>query len=171
MNTHIYLECVVNFRIPPGAEGRHFRNDSRIDVSGVRFCRWGPVDQVSTNAFAKNSGCHCHEISIGKLAIEKAVRTPKSPWLPFSLLINAISNEITAKQMNLVTSNLELFKSKKTCRDEFVRRLRLIVGDTLLKSTITSFSCKVPSKSIELLQPKQEPLNETMPIPLARATY
>lgn len=35
--------------------GRHFRNDSRIDVSGVRFCRWGPVDQVSTNAFAKNS--------------------------------------------------------------------------------------------------------------------
>lgn len=21
MNTHIYLECVVNFRIPPGAEG------------------------------------------------------------------------------------------------------------------------------------------------------
>ncbi|MCD9644123.1 hypothetical protein HAX54_032107 [Datura stramonium] len=147
MHTHIYPEFVVSFRIPPGAEGPHFGNDSRIYVSGVSTGRWGPVNQ----------GSHCHQISMGKLALEKAARTPKSPWMPFSLLVDAISNKVTADNMSLVISNFELFKSKKICRDEFVRRLRLIVGDTLLRSIITSFQCKVPFKSIELVQPKQEP--------------
>ncbi|XP_055829855.1 inactive poly [ADP-ribose] polymerase RCD1-like isoform X1 [Solanum dulcamara] len=157
LNTHIYPECVLSFRIPPVAKGPHFGNDSRIHGSGVSTCCRGPVDQVPTNTFQKDSGSHYHQVSMGKLALEKAARTPKSPWLPFSLLIDAISNVVTAKKMNDVTSNFELFESKKICRDEFVRQLRLIVGDTLLKSTITSLLCKVQSKPIELIQPKQEP--------------
>ncbi|XP_060212606.1 inactive poly [ADP-ribose] polymerase RCD1-like isoform X1 [Lycium barbarum] len=154
MNTHIYPEYVVSFRIPPGAEGPRFGNNSRICVS---TCYQGPVDQVLINTFPKDSGSHCHQISMGKLALEKAARTPKSPWMPFPLLFDAISNKVTAENMNLVTSNYELFKSKKICRDEFVRHLRLIVGDNLLKSTITSLKCQVPSKSTELVPQKQEP--------------
>ena len=94
---------------------------------------------------------------MGKLSLEKAARTPKSPWMPFPLLFAAISNEVPAEKMNLVTSNFELFKSKKISRDEFVRQLRLIVGDTLLRSTITNLQFKVPSKSFEMVPRKQEP--------------
>ncbi|KAK4375194.1 hypothetical protein RND71_005871 [Anisodus tanguticus] len=122
MNTHIYPEYVVSFRIPPGAEGSRFGNDSRTCLS---TCYQGPVDQVPTNTFPKDSGSHCHQISMGKSALEKAARIPNSPWMPFPLLFDAISNEVTAENMNLVTSNYELFK--------------------------------VPSKSIELVLPKQEP--------------
>lgn len=47
---------------------------------------------------------------MGKLSLEKVARTPKSPWMPFPLLFAAISNEVPAEKMNLVTSNFELFK-------------------------------------------------------------
>ncbi|KAF3621996.1 putative transcription factor KAN2-like [Capsicum annuum] len=171
MYTHIYPEFIVGFRIPPRAAGPHFGNASRIDVSRVSR---SPVDQVPTNTCLKDSGSLSHQISMGELALEKAARTPKSPCLPFSLLIDAISNKVTAEKMNRVTSNYELFKSKKICREEFVKHLRLIVGDTLLKSIIKSVRCKVPSMSVELVLPKQEPQvlpsNEILSIPLARAT-
>lgn len=36
-----------------------------------------------------------------------------------------------------------IYQAKKIGRDEFIRRLRLIVGDPLLRSTITSLQCKV----------------------------
>ncbi|OIT02517.1 PREDICTED: inactive poly [ADP-ribose] polymerase RCD1-like [Nicotiana attenuata] len=157
MNTHIYPEYVVSFRIPPGAEGPHFGNDSRMHVSGDSTCCQGPVDQVPTDTFPKDLESDNHQISMGKLSLEKAARTPKSPWMPFPLLFAAISNEVPAEKMNLVTSNFELLKSKKISRDEFVRQLRLIVGDTLLRSTITSLQFKVPSKSFEMVPPKQEP--------------
>uniref|UniRef100_A0A1S4CJF0 Inactive poly [ADP-ribose] polymerase RCD1 isoform X1 n=1 Tax=Nicotiana tabacum TaxID=4097 RepID=A0A1S4CJF0_TOBAC len=157
MNAHIYPEYVVSFRIPPGAEGPHFGNDSRMHVSGYSTCCQGPVDQVPTDTFPKDLESRNHQISMGKLSLEKVARTPKSPWMPFPLLFAAISNEVPAEKMNLVTSNFELFKSKKISRDEFVRQLRLIVGDTLLRSTITSLQFKVPSKSFEMVPPKQEP--------------
>lgn len=34
-------------------------------------------------------------------------------------------------------------QSKKISRDEFIKKLRLIVGDQLLRSTLTSLQCKV----------------------------
>lgn len=38
------------------------------------------------------------------------VRTPKSPWLPFSMLFTAISNEVPEKDMDLVQSYYVLFQ-------------------------------------------------------------
>ncbi|KAL3334970.1 hypothetical protein AABB24_031280 [Solanum stoloniferum] len=147
LNTHIYPVCVVSFKIPPEAEGPRFGNDSQIDVSGVNTCPRGPVEQ----------GSQRYQISLVKLALEEAARIPKSLGVPFSLLIDAISNEVTAEKMNHVTRNLELLEFKKICRDEFEKRLRFIVGDTLLKSTMKSLLCKIQSKPIELVQPKKEP--------------
>ncbi|KAH0664219.1 hypothetical protein KY284_029150 [Solanum tuberosum] len=147
LNTHIYPVCVVSFRIPPRAEGPRFGNDSWIDVSGVNTCPRGPVEQ----------GSHRFQISLVKHALEEAAEIPKSLGVPFSLLIDAISNEVTAEKMNHVTRNFELLEFKKICRDEFEKRLRAIVGDTLLKSTMKSLLCKIQSKPIEMVQPKQEP--------------
>ncbi|XP_004241757.1 inactive poly [ADP-ribose] polymerase RCD1-like [Solanum lycopersicum] len=147
LNTHIYPVCVVSFRIPPGAEGPRVGNDSRIDVSGVNTCPRGPVEQ----------GSHRFQVSLVKLALEEAARIPKSSGVPFSLLIDAISNVVNAEKMNHVTRSYELLGFKKICRDEFEKRLVAIVGLTLLKSTTKSLLCKIQSKPIEMVQPKQEP--------------
>ncbi|KAJ8561181.1 hypothetical protein K7X08_027371 [Anisodus acutangulus] len=144
MSTHIFAEYIVSFKFSPDAEGYLVGNKSPIDVSAVSSCQ-GPVDQ----------GNDCYQNSLG-LASKKAARTPKSPWMPFPMLFAAISKKVRQEDMDLINSNYELFKGKKINRDEFVRKLRLIVGDTLLRSTITSLQCKVPPKPMELITVKQQ---------------
>ncbi|KAM6547330.1 hypothetical protein CsatB_019006 [Cannabis sativa] len=70
--------------------------------------------------------------------------------MPFPMLFTAISKEVLPKDMNLINKHYELFRAKKIDRDEFVKKLRLIVGDNLLRSTITKLQCKIP------VQPKTE---------------
>lgn len=105
----------------------------------------------------KRTGSHRFQVSLVKLALEEAARIPKSSGVPFSLLIDAISNVVNAEKMNHVTRSYELLGFKKICRDEFEKRLVAIVGLTLLKSTTKSLLCKIQSKPIEMVQPKQEP--------------
>ncbi|CAN4077277.1 unnamed protein product [Withania somnifera] len=153
MSTHIFPEYVVSFKFSPGAEGYLVGNKSP-NVSAVGSCQ-GAVDQVLEDALPADLESVYHQSSI-RLASKKAARTPKSPWMPFPMLFAAISKKVHQEDMNLVCSNYELFKGKKINRDEFVRKLRLIVGDGLLRSTITGLQCKVPPKSMELVTVKQE---------------
>ncbi|CAA0843256.1 Inactive poly [Striga hermonthica] len=74
-------------------------------------------------------------------------RAPKSPWMPFPMLFAAIANKVTSEAMNLVKTNYALFRNKKMSREAFVKKLRLIVGDNLLKSAITSLQSKAPPGS------------------------
>ncbi|KAL3649623.1 hypothetical protein CASFOL_006026 [Castilleja foliolosa] len=74
-------------------------------------------------------------------------KTPKSAWMPFPLLFAAIADKVTSESMDLVRTNYALFKNKKMSRDEFVKNLRLIVGDNLLKSAIISLQRKNLSSS------------------------
>ncbi|GMQ04256.1 hypothetical protein CsSME_00049731 [Camellia sinensis var. sinensis] len=69
-------------------------------------------------------------------------RTPNSPWMPLPMLFAAISNKVPVNDMELIETNYELFRSKKISRDDFITKLRLIVGDTLLRSTITNLQSK-----------------------------
>lgn len=39
-----------------------------------------------------------------------SAKTPKSPWMPFPLLFDAISKEVAAKDMNTIKANYELFR-------------------------------------------------------------
>lgn len=101
-------------------------------------------------------------------------RSPKSPWLPFRILFSAISNKVPPNRMELVEAKYKLFvvcpltvifnffnlvigsfliffpctgiiQSKKMSRDDFVKQLRMIVGDTLLRSTLTNLQSEVGS--------------------------
>ncbi|KAK6115514.1 hypothetical protein DH2020_007783 [Rehmannia glutinosa] len=74
-------------------------------------------------------------------------RAPKSPWMPFPMLFDAISSKVTRDSMDLLRTNYALFRNKKMSRDAFVKKLRLIVGDNLLKSAITSLQHKMSSRS------------------------
>ncbi|MFQ6637125.1 hypothetical protein Gotur_013570 [Gossypium turneri] len=66
--------------------------------------------------------------------------------MPFPMLFVAISNKIPRIDMDQVANNYELFKAKKITRDDFVKKLRLIVGDNLLRLTITSLQSNIPSR-------------------------
>ncbi|KAG8374579.1 hypothetical protein BUALT_Bualt10G0010100 [Buddleja alternifolia] len=119
MSSHIYPECGVSFKMT--SEGAMFGKESRVETLGFNASYEGPQAQRRI--------------------------VPKSPWMPFPMLFAAISDKIPAQNMNLVNNNYELFKNKKISRDAFVKKLRMIVGDALLKSAITSLQGKMSSNS------------------------
>nr|5OAO_A Chain A, RST domain from the Radical-Induced Cell Death1 [Arabidopsis thaliana] len=63
---------------------------------------------------------------------------PKSPWMPFPTLFAAISHKVAENDMLLINADYQQLRDKKMTRAEFVRKLRVIVGDDLLRSTITT---------------------------------
>jgi len=74
------------------------------------------------------------------------VRAPKSPWMPFPILLASISKKIPASDMSVVLMHYEQFKNKVIKREDFVKNLRLIVGDTILKTSIMELNSKVKLK-------------------------
>ena len=102
-------------------------------------------------------------------SMEKA---PSSPWMPFSMLFAAISTKVSSENMDMVIGCYEEFKvrylalflawswlfltimnrlclhvciyqSKKISRAELVKKLRHVVGDRVLISTIMRLQDKV----------------------------
>lgn len=168
MNTHIYPEFIVSFKFPSGFEGLPVGSEVKHDVSGVTSSSSRPLNQIKMEPCVINVGIdkqpilnsarlqgnESQPISDSGRYQENAAslgsstsRIPKSPWMPFPTLFSAISSEVPPKEMDLVNKHYELFRAKKITRDEFVKKLRLIVGDTLLRSTITKLQCKIPLKS------------------------
>ncbi|KAF7829188.1 inactive poly [ADP-ribose] polymerase RCD1-like isoform X1 [Senna tora] len=150
LNTHIYPEFVVSFKVSANAEGCLFGIVSKPNVSGVTATYQGLqgllhsessiVDVKSISQSILDRG-----VPLGKAAsvTSSTPRAPKSPWMPFPMLFAAISNKIPPKDMELINIHYEEFRSKKIARDDFVKKLRLIVGDTLLRTTITNLQCKI----------------------------
>ncbi|KAF3449363.1 hypothetical protein FNV43_RR10091 [Rhamnella rubrinervis] len=168
MNTHIYPEFVVSFKVSSNPEGDLPGSEDKHDVSGVTSSCHRPLGQSQLESFAVAMGGDRQRIadsgrvqasyikmnpesggSQGKAASvgSSSLRTPKSPWMPFPMLFSAISSEVAPKDMELVNVHYDLFRAKKITRADFVKKLRLIVGDTLLRSTITKLQCKIPNKS------------------------
>ncbi|XP_059656878.1 inactive poly [ADP-ribose] polymerase RCD1-like isoform X2 [Cornus florida] len=147
MNTHIYPEFVVSFKVSSNAEGFPVGNEGEFDVSGVSSCK-GPQVQLQLGSSPADSPADSVPVErTPKQDANLGTRTtPKSPWMPFPVLFAAISTKVSPENMELISYNYEVFKKKKMSRDDFIRKLRLIVGDTLLRSTITNLQCKIPSK-------------------------
>ncbi|XP_055821000.1 inactive poly [ADP-ribose] polymerase RCD1-like isoform X2 [Solanum dulcamara] len=150
MNTHIYPEYVVSFKMSSGAEGAPIKEESRLDVSGVTS--QGSEEQLDLNKLPTELG-NCQQYQFVRNTQQShgvgvgTNKSPKSPWMPFSMLFGAISAKVSPKDMKLVHAHYDLFRSKKISRNDFIKRLRVIVGDQLLKSTITNLQCKPPSAS------------------------
>ncbi|XP_068344961.1 inactive poly [ADP-ribose] polymerase RCD1-like isoform X2 [Pyrus communis] len=165
MNTHIYPEFVVSFKIISNAEGHLIGTENKLGASGVATSCQGPqgssaVDTGSETQPLSDSGkSHGNNIQMvskpGGFQGESTTtgsapqRAPKSPWMPFPMLFSAIENKVPPEVMKQVNVHYDLFRVKKITRDEFVKKLRLVVGDTLLRSTITELQCKMPYKSNE----------------------
>ncbi|GMJ00234.1 RADICAL-INDUCED CELL DEATH1, ARABIDOPSIS THALIANA P8 (INTERACTING PROTEIN), REDOX IMBALANCED 1 [Hibiscus trionum] len=140
ISTHIYPEFVVSFKLSNaegvtasthGLQGRLPVLSSAGELAGVN------------RQNSESGGSQENDPSLGS---STSKTTPKSPWMPFPMLFAAISNKIPCTDMEQVTNHYELFRAKKVTRDDFVKKLRLIVGDSLLRSTITALQSKVPNR-------------------------
>ncbi|XP_009769814.1 inactive poly [ADP-ribose] polymerase RCD1-like isoform X1 [Nicotiana tabacum] len=150
MNTHIYPEYVVSFKMSSGAQGAPIREESRLDVSGVTS--QGSEEQLDLNKLPSEMKCQQYQF-VNNLQQSHDVgistnKSPKSPWMPFSMLFGAISAKVAPEDMKLVHAHYDLFRSKKITRNDFIKKLRLIVGDQLLKSTVTNLQCKPSPASV-----------------------
>ncbi|BAT99647.1 hypothetical protein LR48_Vigan06g082700 [Vigna angularis] len=130
MNTHIYPEFVVSFKLSFDAEGLFGGSERKNNVSGVMTACHGPQGLLHSCAVVKGTA---------------PPRGPTSPWMSFPLLFAAIGNKVPPNDMERVREHYEQFRSKQISRDDFVKILRLIVGDAPLKLAMTQHQFKIPS--------------------------
>ncbi|GFZ16594.1 similar to RCD one 1 [Actinidia rufa] len=131
-NTHIYPEYAVSFKTSSDLQGCRIGNQSKLDISR------------DLNSSPNHLGINCPQIPAATLG-SSTTKTPKSPWMPFRMLFAAVANKVPPEVMKLVETNYKLFMGKTISRDDFVQRLRMIVGDDLLKSILTNLQSKVGS--------------------------
>lgn len=149
MNTHIYPEYVVSFKVPANLQGHILKNDGNLDITKAKTgypspmyqCKTEPAVDIGTDQFSNITSDGSKERSASSNST--TLREPKSPWMPFPMLFEAISKQVPQNNMKLLLAYYELFRNKIISRGDFVKELRLIVGDTLLRSTIQELSCKV----------------------------
>ncbi|KAG4134723.1 hypothetical protein ERO13_D08G174700v2 [Gossypium hirsutum] len=151
INTHIYPEFIVSFKLSSNAKGNSVGSEANHAISGVTASSKGVQGCLPASAGELGSTKHQNSDSGGSQENDPSLgsntsKTPKSPWMPFPMLFAAISNKIPRMDMDQVANHYELFRAKKITRDDFVKKLRLIVGDNLLRSTITSLQSKIPSR-------------------------
>eukprot|EP00257_Ricinus_communis_P016322 XP_015574464.1 inactive poly [ADP-ribose] polymerase RCD1 [Ricinus communis] len=175
MNTHIYPEFIVSFKVSLNAEGLFVGRDMKHAISGITASSQGghrnwamesstvdlnlpietPAVDLPTELRPTGPGSNSQTRlesggSLGKASSQGSsnTRTPKSPFMPFPVLFAAIRNKVPSEQMKLVLTDYKQFQANKMSRGDFIKSLRLIVGDALLKSTITSLQSLVPPPKI-----------------------
>ncbi|KAJ8510838.1 hypothetical protein OPV22_001272 [Ensete ventricosum] len=73
-----------------------------------------------------------------------APKISTSPWMPFSMLFAAISTKVSPEDMDLVHTHYNEFKKRNISRIDLIKKLRQIIGDNLLVSTIMRLQHKIP---------------------------
>ncbi|XP_068669693.1 inactive poly [ADP-ribose] polymerase RCD1-like [Aristolochia californica] len=151
MNSHIFPEYVVSFRMPQGIRELLEDNSCTSGESSITHAdsRCWQVDSPSDSV-----GSCKQSPPMAKQPIEKGrspsgllrfrQKMPKSPWMPFPMLFDAISNKIPHEHMEMVDCYYNQYLRKKLTRIDFIKKLRTIIGDKLLKSTIMSIQHKSP---------------------------
>ncbi|KAI3706913.1 hypothetical protein L6452_24983 [Arctium lappa] len=161
MNTHIYPECIISFKMSPAIKGNLVAEESRFDIS--RVTTHDAHRPLHLDSSSSKTGKHCPPLEAMKLpSLEKVPsvgsstpKDPKSPWMPFSMLFEAISAKVAPNDMRLLHIFYESFRAKKILREEFIRKLRSVVGDQILRSTISSLQCKHVANSASVSEEKE----------------
>lgn len=112
-------------------------------------CEW------KNNIFGVNSASHGPKIlprsessRVGTGIPTGSPEASTSPRLPFSTLFAAIINKVPAEDMKLIHMYHLHFRAKKMTRDDFLKKLRSVVGDDLLRATLPGLlQHKISSKS------------------------
>ncbi|XP_058106960.1 probable inactive poly [ADP-ribose] polymerase SRO3 [Magnolia sinica] len=130
MNTHIHPEYVVSFTLPPSV---------REHLAGKRDGQ-GTVDVVMRSGQQVILALH-PETNGQNTASEP--KWPTSGWLPFTMLFHAIEHRLSPFVKDMLLYNCNLYKSKRITRKEMIQKMRMLVGDNLLLSTLKRLQLKV----------------------------
>ncbi|EXB66502.1 Inactive poly [ADP-ribose] polymerase RCD1 [Morus notabilis] len=132
MNTHIYSEYVVIFKMTSNnvIEGGYLaRSEVNHAASGAPLSALPRVQgqlQVESSTTGIVTGARRGSSPV-------TVRISKSPWMPFPVLLGAISTEISPRDAEVINENYHLFQARRMSCDDFIKLLRSIIGDALLR--------------------------------------
>ncbi|MFS7914557.1 putative poly(ADP-ribose) polymerase, catalytic domain, RST domain-containing protein [Helianthus anomalus] len=177
MNTHIFPECVVSFKTSPTIKGTGpLKGQAHCAIAGnpvgeesmphtsrvtTTHDPHGPSNQDSSSSNKMGKSDPQTEV-INLLPHEKVPsvgssrpKEPKSPWMPFSMLFEAISPKVAPNDMRLLQIFYESFRAKNINREEFIRKLRSVVGDQILRSTISVLQTKKNPNSASMSEAKE----------------
>ncbi|MTV28378.1 hypothetical protein FTX61_23755, partial [Nitriliruptoraceae bacterium ZYF776] len=142
-------------------KGNPVAEESRVDMSRVTtHDPNGPMNQDSSSS---KTGKNSPQLEAMKLSSPEKVpsigsstpKEPKSPWMPFSMLFEAVSSKVAPNDMRLLHNFYDSFRAKKMTREEFIRKLRSVVGDQILRSTISVLQSKKIPKSASMSEAKE----------------
>ncbi|KAG1362003.1 inactive poly [ADP-ribose] polymerase RCD1 [Cocos nucifera] len=140
VNTHIYPEYIVAFKVPSRAREYLIGKGNISNASAVTNS--SPPQSLLQDRNPQPPPALANQPQAP--AFGRAPRTPTSPWMPFSMLFAAISTKVSLQDMDLVNTHYEEFKKRKISRIDLIKKLRQIIGDKLLISTIMRLQHKLP---------------------------
>ncbi|XP_074276393.1 inactive poly [ADP-ribose] polymerase RCD1 [Silene latifolia] len=152
ISTHICPVYVVHFKVPSNSEGS-VKYDDKHETSRAKAVHENPINTTKAGAAINVASEHqsnvtCDERKERATSLNSTtMRVPTSPWMPFPMLFAAISKQVPSSDMMVVLASYKQFTNKVISRVDFVKNLRLVVGDTILKSTIIELNSKVASKN------------------------
>ncbi|XP_058108424.1 uncharacterized protein LOC131251606 isoform X3 [Magnolia sinica] len=130
MNTHIHPEYVVSFTLPPSVRDYFLSTEH---LAGKRDGQ-GTVDIVMRSGQQETNGQNT----------ASEPKWPTSGWLPFTMLFHAIEHRLSPFVKDMLLYNCNLYKSKRITRKEMIQKMRMLVGDNLLLSTLKRLQLKPP---------------------------
>ncbi|KAG0462033.1 hypothetical protein HPP92_020509 [Vanilla planifolia] len=141
MHTHVLPEYVVTYKLPLEARECILGNGRSSNASAITD---GTLPVLPLKGDNNNPQLLSSNVSHGKVEAYGRAPKPTSPWMPFSMLFAAISSKVPPQDMDLVNTYYEEFKKRKISRIDLVKRLRQIIGDKLLISTLMRLQPKLP---------------------------
>lgn len=156
VHRHIYAEYAVIIKAPSMTNEYLVREDTASNISEIRNS--GSADSIIKDDSSETLASLADKQQAPKFGRAPTRRPPTSPWMPLPMLFAAISTKVPRSDMDVIHGHYEEFKRRKISRPEFVRRLRQIVGDKLLVSTVVRLQHKVvPPMSGAELVPRRAP--------------
>jgi hypothetical protein len=155
VHRHIYAEYAVIIKAPSMTNEYLSREDTASNISEIGNS--GSPDRVIKDDTFETMASSADEQQAPKFGRAPSSRPPSSPWMPFSMLFAAISTKVPRSDMDLLHEHYEEFKKRKISRTDLVKRLRQIVGDKLLVSTVVRLQHKVPPTAAAEMVPKRAP--------------
>ncbi|KAI4986852.1 hypothetical protein ZWY2020_019482 [Hordeum vulgare] len=151
VHRHIYAEYAVLIKAPSMTNEYLAREDTASNVSEIRNS--GSEESVIKDDSSESLASPAEKQQAPRFGRAPTRRHPTSPWMPLPMLFAAISTKVPRSDMDIIHGHYEEFKRRKISRPDFVRRLRQIVGDKLLVSTVVRLQPKEvpPMAGAELL--------------------
>ncbi|KAJ3694881.1 hypothetical protein LUZ60_000258 [Juncus effusus] len=125
-DSYIHPEYLLSFKLPP------LILEYLMGLNGIWLSEPPPV--TSFIPLPVLPTCH----AVRPVRAEKSKEPgPVSPWLGFVNLFEAIQRDLSPIAKELLLHHYDQFRRKEITREELVKKIRVIVGDKILKTTLT----------------------------------